>query len=148
MRDRLSINISVARSCFVRCNGCYNHFGQSDKLVNTSTIIEFLKYAQSKGITKVTICGGDPLSRPDIISLLEEIKRLGFFINLDTVGTSIIGNVQTVFFGQNDIPKIDSKKLASLIDLIGIPVDGSTNEIATNFSVWQSTSTGRAVAYY
>jgi len=133
MRERLSLNISVARSCFVKCLGCYNHFGQSLNLISTENILCFLNAAKKKGYTKVTFCGGDPLSRPDIIDLLKKIKTLGFFISLDTVGTPILGEATTIFYGRSLISKVNEADLAKYVDLIGIPLEGPSNEIISLF---------------
>lgn len=133
MRERLSLNISVARSCFVKCLGCYNHFGQSPNLISTDNILFFLNAAKDKGFTRVTLCGGDPLSRPDIINLLKEIKALGFFIALDTVGTPILGEATTIFYGRSLISKVNEADLAKYVDVIGIPLEGPSNEIISLF---------------
>ena len=100
------------------------------KYIPTDNIIEFLKFAYDKGIKKVTLCGGDPLSREDIMQLLENIKQIGFNISLDTVGTPIIKDIKNKK-GNILIKKLDSKKIADNVDVIGIPIDGSTNEIFT-----------------
>jgi MoaA/NifB/PqqE/SkfB family radical SAM enzyme len=133
MRARLSINLSVARSCFVRCNGCYNHFGRQADLANSDDIVAFLRHAYAQGIQKVTLCGGDPLARPDILDLLENIRALGLAINLDTVGTALLGSAATIFMGSVLASAIDARRLARLVDLIGIPVDGSSNEVVATF---------------
>lgn len=133
MRNQLSINLSVGRSCFVQCTGCYNYFGKNKENISTPTILNFLAYAKKMGLQKVTLCGGDPLSRSDIVNLLEQIKGLGFFINLDTVGTPLLGSARTIFFGRQEVEAINPKTLASLVDLLGIPIDGSTNEVVSVF---------------
>ncbi len=133
MRERLSLNISVARSCFVQCLGCYNHFGNTPNLTSTENILSFLSAAKDRGFTKVTLCGGDPLSRPDIINLLQKIKSLNFFISLDTVGTPILGEAKTIFYGSSFIPKVDEADIAKYVDLVGIPLEGPSNEIIDLF---------------
>jgi MoaA/NifB/PqqE/SkfB family radical SAM enzyme len=133
MRTQLSINLSVARACFVRCNGCYNHFGETATLADSAGIVSFLAYARARGVGKVTLCGGDPLARPDILSLVTDIKQLGFSINLDTVGTPLLGATPTIFFGRREVPRVDAGTLASQVDLIGIPLDGSSNESVARF---------------
>lgn len=133
MRSRLSINISVARSCFVRCHGCYNHVGDDPKPLTTAAITAFLRYAKSMGLDKVTLCGGDPLSRPGILDLVQEIKELGFYIQLDTVGTPLLGDTQSIFFGNISVAEVDAQRLAALVDLIGIPIDGASNEVQRRF---------------
>jgi MoaA/NifB/PqqE/SkfB family radical SAM enzyme len=133
MRERLSLNVSVARSCFVKCLGCYNHFGNAPNLISTPNILLFLIAAKKRGFSKVTFCGGDPLSRPDIIELLKKVKGLGFFISLDTVGTPILGDATTIFYGRSLVEKIDEADIAKYVDSIGIPLDGPSNEIISLF---------------
>jgi hypothetical protein len=61
---------------------------------------------------------------PYILTLLEMIKKRGFFIKLDTVGTPLLDQAQSIFFKRVKVDKIDAKNLAELVDLIGIPLDG------------------------
>ena len=90
----------------------------------------FLKFAYEFGIKKITLCGGDPLAREDILELLKIIKTIGFSISLDTLGTPFIKNVA---LGKNIIKQINIKKISRLIDVVGIPIDGSSNEIINLF---------------
>lgn len=134
----MHLNVFVSQRCFLYCKGCYS-FSREEKCgqkLSTDKIIEFLKYVYSKGIKKVTLCGGDPLTRLDILELLHKIKKIGFYISLDTVGTSIIKNVERN--GCVVIKKIDAKKISKYVDVIGIPLDGSNNEI---FKLFRQTST-------
>lgn len=129
----MHLNIFVSQKCFLYCSGCYS-FSRTEKcgqIVQTSKLISFLKYAYECGIKKVTLCGGDPLVRKDIIDLLEQIKRIGYYVSLDTVGTSIIRDIKI----NNEIvvDKISAKDIAVLVDEIGIPIDGSSNEIIRIF---------------
>lgn len=94
-------------------------------------IVDFLKYAYKRGIKKITLCGGDPLTRNDIMNLIKQIKNIGYYISIDTVGTTIIRDIKV-----NDkivIKKIDTKKLSKLVDEIGIPIDGSSTEVIKKF---------------
>lgn len=125
----MHLNIFVSQKCFLYCKGCYS-FSRTEKcgqIVPTKTIVEFLQYAYNKGIDKVTLCGGDPLTRKDIINLLKQIKNIGYLISLDTVGTSIIKDI--VVNDKIIINRTPAKEIAQLVDTIGIPLDGSTNDI-------------------
>lgn len=133
MKKNITLNLSIARSCFLACKGCYNHFNPNADLISNADIINFLKIASTFGIKKVTLCGGDPLSRPDIIDLLKDIKKLGFYIALDTVGTPLLDSANTIFFGQHKIEKINAGILSKYVDLIGIPLDGASNEVIQSF---------------
>ncbi len=129
----MHLNIFVSQRCFVSCKGCYS-FSRNENFnqeLDTKTIVDFLKYAYFRGIKKVTLCGGDPLTRKDIVNLLKQIKNIGMFITLDTVGTTLIRDVKC---GNNIIyNKVDIHKIAELVDTIGIPFDGSSNEIFKKF---------------
>ncbi len=129
----MHLNIFVSQRCFVHCKGCYSFSREEERGKSTSTdkIINFLRFVYSTGCRKVTLCGGDPLSRNDIIDLLDKIKEIGFNISLDTVGTPIIKDV--VYDKDTMIKKVNTKRIAELVDVIGIPIDGSTNEVFKRF---------------
>lgn len=125
----MHLNIFVSQKCFVYCKGCYS-FSRIEKcgqFVPTCEIIEFLNYVYKKGVNRVTLCGGDPLTRPDILDLLKQVKDIGYYISLDTVGTSIIKEFENN--GKILVNKIDAKELVKVVDEIGIPIDGSSNDI-------------------
>ena len=129
----MNINLFVSPNCFVYCKGCYS-YSRDEKCcsrVKSSVIINFLTYMYNKGLRKVTICGGDPLTREDIIPLLEQIKNIGYHITLDTMGLSLLSDV---YINNNLIAKkTDVKKFIKLVDMIGIPIDGSKLEIVKMF---------------
>lgn len=129
----MHLNIFVSQRCFLYCKGCYSHSREEKcgEMLETNKILDFLKYANKKGIKKLTICGGDPLTRPDILELLKQIKKIGYYISLDTLGTSILKDVK--MNSKLMVPQTDAKELARVVDMIGIPIDGSTNEIFSMF---------------
>lgn len=133
MKKVPSINLAVGRSCFVKCVGCYNHFSKKTELVSNEAIINFLTYAKMRGIRSVTYCGGDPMSRPEIIDLLASTKRLGLTVKMDTVGTPLLGDSETIFFGRNHVKNVSAAEVATFVDQIGIPIDGSTEDVITEF---------------
>ena len=129
----MHLNVFASQSCFVHCKGCYSYSREEKKGVQVPTdeLLKFLEFIYNKGTRKVTFCGGDPLARKDIIGLLEKTKSIGFSISIDTMGTPIIRDAL------NDrgelIKKIDVEKISKYVDMIGIPIDGSTNEIFRRF---------------
>ena len=129
----MHLNIFASQSCFLHCKGCYSYSREEKKgkQVPTDKLVEFLDFAYNEGTRKVTLCGGDPLTREDIITLLERIKKIGFDISLDTVGSPIIKDI--ICDKGRLVKKIDAKKIANNVDMIGIPIDGSTNEVFRNF---------------
>jgi len=129
---RRSLIVSAGASCFVSCPGCYNYF--KGPLAGTRTLVEFI-YAckQELELTKVTIGGGDPLTRRDIVHFLAALKQLDLRIHLDTVGTAFIGVAQVNFMGSGTVSQIDPCSIRDLVDLVGIPIDGSSDVIQQKF---------------
>lgn len=129
----MHLNLFVSQRCFIYCKGCYSYSREEScgQMLETNVIINFLKYAYSNGIKKVTICGGDPLTRPDIIDLLKQIKNIGYYISLDTLGTSILRDVK--LDSKTIVTKTNVEDIANLVNMIGIPIDGSSNEIFRKF---------------
>ena len=128
----MHLNVFVSQECFSYCSGCYS-FSREEKnkqYLSTDIIIKFLKYAFEHGIHKVTLCGGDPLTRNDIFDLLLKIKKIGYYISLDTLGTIII---KDMIVAGRIVKKIDVKKFVNLVDMIGIPIDGSDDKTINYF---------------
>ncbi|WP_369392988.1 radical SAM protein [Streptomyces sp. CG1] len=132
--DMIRLNLAVARSCFVRCRGCYNHFSGERQLVTVESIRTFLEYCQRHtDVSGVTLCGGDPLSRPDIVTLVSEIAALGIPVKLDTVGSSFLGSRELRFFGAGQVEWTDPALLVPQLNWIGIPLDGWSEESVAYF---------------
>ena len=128
-----NINLSVGRSCFTRCDGCYNHFGRSRIPLATATLLRFLVDMRSLGFRRVTFCGGDPLSRRDFLDITAEAHGAGFAVKIDSVGTPILGRAETQFFGQESVPRIDLSELAPYVEMFGVPLDGIDNTQCLEF---------------
>lgn len=130
----MHLNIFVSPKCFLHCDGCYSYSREENcnSFANTNIIVNFLSYAYNYGINKVTFCGGDPLTRLDIIDLLRRVKDIGYIISIDTVGTNLISNIYNnrgyLLYNQ-----INPSELAKYVDVIGIPIDGSNSEIINLF---------------
>lgn len=122
-----TLNLSIGRSCFTACPGCYNHFGEVPGGISLDIIEQFLQGAWTSGLRKVTLCGGDPLSRVGIEDFVRHHAALGWKFKLDTVGTPFLGPVDTVFFGRDRIQWVDPARMAAHLVSIGIPIDGATN---------------------
>lgn len=139
-----SVIIGGGRSCFVACRGCYNHFARDT--TETGTVLTFVKSLRDQfGLNKLTVGGGDPLTRPDILSLLSGIQSMGLRISLDTVGTALLRNAPIRFMGRGTVAHVDVKTLSALVDVVGIPLDGSNDEVMRLFRMHSSVSDQDAV---
>ena len=75
--------------CDMRCPFCHNAElidGSALPVMEEEELLAFLKKRQGL-LEGVAITGGEPLLRPDIISLAEKIRELGYPMKLDTNGT-------------------------------------------------------------
>ena len=132
MKKSLSLIISAGKGCFTCCKGCYQYCGKGN--IKTKDITEFIsKYRNHFALDKVTLAGGDPLTRKDIIHLINEISNMGLKINLDTVGKNLVKDSKLTFHGSALIKKIDINNLCDKVDMIGIPLDGCTTSQINSF---------------
>lgn len=132
-----SVILSASNSCFVACPGCYNHFG--DSIADTTAVIAFVAELHHRiGLEKITVGGGDPLTRSDIVDLLAGLRALELRIHLDTVGTAFLRDAQVHFMGRGTTRQVDPAAVSRFVELLGIPLDGSTDEIFRRFRRFSS----------
>lgn len=131
-----TINLAIGPNCPVRCEGCYNHFGNTATeggLITSDEIVNFAATAAEEGVEQATVSGGDPLFHPEIVSTLAGLKGLGMKVKLDTVGTPLIGPTRIAFKGRGTVPQIDIEDISPHIDNVNIPLDGASQEIISRF---------------
>ncbi len=132
-KKELKINLCISKHCFLNCLGCYNNFSKN-KDFKCHKLLKFLKFARLHGVEKITLSGGDPLARKDILKVINAIIRMGFILNLDTVGTPFITNC-TILNNERhkQIKQIKNLNIFKNINMIGIPIDGSNNKVQALF---------------
>lgn len=129
------INLCIAKYCFIKCKGCYNIFCNKPE-ISYREIKDFLKYAKSKGLVKVTLSGGDPLTRKDLKKIIKECNKLKLIINLDTVGLTFTKSRIVPATGKK-IKKFSNLNFLKKINYVGIPLDGSNNDIISTFRIYK-----------
>jgi MoaA/NifB/PqqE/SkfB family radical SAM enzyme len=139
-----SVILSGGRSCFVACRGCYNHFAR--ETTDTGTVLSFVKSLKDQfGLKMLTVGGGDPLTRSDIVALLSGLHAMGMRISLDTVGTAFLRDAPIRFMGHGTAAHVDAEMVSVLVDVVGIPLDGSNDEVMRLFRTHSSVSDQDAV---
>lgn len=130
-KKEMKINFCISNKCFLNCKGCYNRFS-CDKDVDKKTLCEFLKFARINGVNKLTFSGGDPFAKNDFLKILKYALKIGYIVNIDTVGTPLIKNAKII--NEDGLVK-QIKKLSILkkVNMLGIPIDGSSNNIIQTF---------------
>lgn len=128
---KTSLIVSAGRRCFMACKGCYQNFGTT--LLETSELVRFVSEFKSRyNLRKITLSGGDPLTRKDIILLIDTLAGLGLSISMDTTGLPIIGKQKIVFHGDGYVSQINAASLEN-VDMLGIPLDGHNTEVINKF---------------
>lgn len=130
------LNLAIGPNCPVRCEGCYNHFGNtssSNELITKDEIINFASEVRDRGIDGVTLSGGDPLFHPEIQEILVGLKGLAYRIKLDTVGTGFLEDARILFKGRGSSARVDIENVKDTLESVTLPLDGVNNETITGF---------------
>lgn len=74
------LRFSITDRCNLRCQYCMPKEGVSlygpDEILRYEEIIQIVKLAVSRGISKVRLTGGEPLVRKDVVSLIRQLAAL------------------------------------------------------------------------
>ena len=109
-----TIDFHVTCECSQECSYCWGP--QNIEIpVATATSKKIIKKIKDVGAKRIVFTGGDPLKRKDIGKLIRYAKEIGLEVALSTTGDELTSS----FLRWN----------ASSIDLISLPIDGSTEEI-------------------
>lgn len=135
-----TINLAIGPNCPVRCEGCYNHFGNTHEKENTlvkpyevSDFIDNIVEATQDKI-KITVSGGDPLHHPEITSILRDLRSKPVEeIKLDTVGSAFLAAPRIIFKGRGIATRIQPQTITPFVDSISLPLDGATQDSIESF---------------
>jgi pyruvate-formate lyase-activating enzyme len=111
-----TIDFHVTCECSQECTYCW---GPQDieNPVSTSTSCRIIKNIKDIGAKRIVFTGGDPLKRKDIGQLIRYAKNMGLEVALSTTG--------------DELTKTFLRWNVAYIDLISLPIDGSTEEISS-----------------
>ena len=109
-----TIDFHVTCECSQECPYCW---GPKDieNPVSTHTARLIIRKIKEIGARRIVFTGGDPLKRKDTGSLIRYAKEIGLEVALSTTGDKL----SSTFL----------KRYAQFIDLISLPLDGSTEGI-------------------
>jgi MoaA/NifB/PqqE/SkfB family radical SAM enzyme len=109
-----TIDFHVTSECSQECPYCW---GPQDfeTPVDTATALRIISQVKDVGASRIVFTGGDPLKRTDMAELIQHAKSIGLEVALSTTGDQL-----TPEFLQ---------RVADDIDLISLPLDGSTEEV-------------------
>ena len=109
-----TIDFHVTCECNQECPYCWGPQDIENPVI-TSTAKNIIRKIKDVGAKRIVFTGGDPLKRKDIGSLIKYAKNIGLEVALSTTGDELTAS----FLRRN----------AAYIDLISLPIDGSTEKI-------------------
>lgn len=107
--------LNFTHRCAMNCEWCYVPFGTMPAVRENVFLI--VKRIVDLGFTSITIGGGDPFQYRFTPDLIRFAKSLNLFVHIDTHGKNLLESVDNMSL------------ISSNIDLLGLPIDGSTSEI-------------------
>jgi radical SAM protein with 4Fe4S-binding SPASM domain len=113
--------LRVTDACNLRCTQCYaDSFGPLSSKKNeltTQEIKDLLLEVHGMGGRSITFSGGEPLLRPDMLSLVEyAANELDMKVKLNSNGTTLLAHDA-------------AKRLAVCLDELQVSLDGATAEV-------------------
>lgn len=109
-----TIDFHITARCDQACPYCWGP-RRFRKTVNTETAYRIIARIKEVGARRVVFTGGDPLHRADAVDLIRTAKEIGLETALSTTGDRLTPNILS--------------KVSPILDLISLPLDGSTEEI-------------------
>jgi MoaA/NifB/PqqE/SkfB family radical SAM enzyme len=113
-RDFSTIDFHVTCECSQECPYCWGPHDIENPVI-TSTAKKIIRKIKDVGAKRIVFTGGDPLKRRDMGVLIRYAKNIGLEVALSTTGDEL----SAAFLRWN----------AAYIDLISLPIDGSTEMI-------------------
>jgi MoaA/NifB/PqqE/SkfB family radical SAM enzyme len=118
----------ITKKCNLNCRFCF--IPKEERLkceeVDTKEVFQIIDYLHSIGIIDLTITGGEPLLRSDLIEIAKYAKKRGFILNLISNGTLINREA--------------AKEICKYFDTVSISLDGfkdTHNSLRRNNNAFQ-----------
>lgn len=109
-----TIDFHVTASCDQACPYCWGP-RRFRNPVDTETAYRIIARIKEVGARRVVFTGGDPLYRADAVDLIRAAKDIGLETALSTTGDRLTPDILS--------------EVSPILDLISLPLDGSTEEI-------------------
>jgi MoaA/NifB/PqqE/SkfB family radical SAM enzyme len=111
-----TIDFHVTALCQQDCPYCWGPQGFENE-VSTAAAHRILRRVAALGVRRIVFTGGDPALRPDLPRLVRWAQGLGLEVALSTTGDAVPPRLWT--------------RLAPYLDLVSLPLDGSTEAISS-----------------
>ena len=85
-----ALTIKTTNKCNLTCTHCSPASGPHQQhVVSTEYLADIIRQFTEIGGTTVIFGGGEPLTRPDLVELIQYSRQLGLAINVETNGTLV-----------------------------------------------------------
>jgi MoaA/NifB/PqqE/SkfB family radical SAM enzyme len=109
-----TVDFHITAQCSQACPYCWGP-RRFRKPVDTEISQRIIACIKDLGVRRIVFTGGDPLQRPDVVDLIRCAKQTGLETALSTTGDLLTPEILN--------------GLSPFLDLISLPLDGSTEEI-------------------
>jgi MoaA/NifB/PqqE/SkfB family radical SAM enzyme len=109
-----TVDFHITAKCSQACPYCWGP-RRFRNPVDTESAQRIIARIKELGVRRIVFTGGDPLQRPDALDLIRYAKETGLETALSTTGDLVTPEIL--------------KGLSSFLDLISLPLDGSTEKI-------------------
>jgi pyrroloquinoline quinone biosynthesis protein E len=91
IRQPLWLLAELTYACPLQCPYCSNpmDFANVKRELTTAEWLDVFRQARAMGATQLGLSGGEPLTRPDLVELVTEARKMGFYTNLITSGVGM-----------------------------------------------------------
>jgi pyrroloquinoline quinone biosynthesis protein E len=91
IRQPLWLLAELTYACPLQCPYCSNpmDYANFKKELTTKEWLDVFRQARAMGATQLGLSGGEPLTRPDLVELITEARKMGFYTNLITSGVGM-----------------------------------------------------------
>ena len=114
MSEVATFDFHVTSECSQECAYCWGPQGVPE--VDTETALEIISKIRAGGSRRIVFTGGDPLQRDDIGLLIHHASKQGLEVAVSTTGDRLTASFLEAY--------------GPHIDLISLPLDGSTEEVS------------------
>lgn len=104
--------VIFTQGCNFGCPYCHNpELVDPERFIDDLEITDVLSFLEKRRgqLDAVVITGGEPTIHPDLIEFMEDVKRLGYLVKLDTNGTNSAMVQKAISMGIVDYLAMDIK---------------------------------------
>lgn len=112
-----ALHLHVTQHCNLACETCFvaEFLRRAPDRMSLADIERLFEVAVSAGFSRVTLTGGEPFLRRDLLEILRSARRRFSLVAVTTNGTALTERT--------------ARPLAGLVDRINVSIDGATAEV-------------------